>query len=991
MKKLIVILTVMCMVLTSMVVPMTVFGENSVNDTGNGSGDESQPVATCDFNIDPFGGNLKYIDSEGEVVTNSDQSSAGGTFDCDKTVGDQLSRIGAKEFCDLDDSDSLGKFEGWYRIVKVEEDVFGIDRVETVPNLYTTEDVNRFNIADYAESLNGYIKFVAKWEKIDISVYEKQFESNGNSGDEGPMGPVVPCSVQITGAGGEGIVESELFQDEPLEFECIEGDQVTMSVNVTDIGEFSDATFSWFKFVFPDSDDEGMTEMELTTGENYTVSGNTCTINEIDSKDIDNCDYVCRINAGSDTYTYRFAPCTEVSDDGPSTVVPNNRIIVSYSFYTASGQHNFFPISINIGNINEETGNVDLTIDGKTTIKELVEENGESLSDMHYQDPVLEFDEWVITGADMEVPNGVNLEELTVENCGGGFRVYANAKYKNDAAPVQTTLCYYDENNDYCEEEMVIVLAQAKGKTTEAVYETLERVGKLNVKHSEEYTFKEWDYPVYELYQESEELSSFYIEPLEIKATYVKQPVQVSCTYNDNGEAVTVTGRTIIDTSATLTQDLYTSFEAFLTENKVPVDGVIGWAFDSNTYLNWQDEGQPQDEITVAAIYNNSTPIYANRYSIKCDSVDNMYYNGHDPDEIIYVDSNYPSSMESAEGEAYNDKVVKVVDAKFGINPGAMTFKGYFVEYVEYTIDIVYQKDTDSYTYRCAPTYNLRATYDEVFVELVGVDGSVTQELCDPNEPYKLPGDADILWNFDAIGIGGDAISGGSEFQLVPPYVKFSVWTLVKKQLEEVPEQLTDKYLHVGQIQNTMDSKVKGEKPSWDTDKTHTTYFEVELKKAEEGSEPITHENFPKEGIWVMFDYPEGTDKDTDFVISHMFTEDVTVNGVQYKAGDVEIIKGDRLIKTDRGVKVKVYSLSPMSIAYDPTAVNDSDNGSGNGNQGNANDPNNSQGGQNASGTTTTDKVVDTGDNFSAVPFIAVMGIALAGVAVALFRRKIVK
>ena len=44
-----------------------------------------------------------------------------------------------------------------------------------------------------------------------------------------------------------------------------------------------------------------------------------------------------------------------------------------------------------------------------------------------------------------------------------------------------------------------------------------------------------------------------------------------------------------------------------------------------------------------------------------------------------------------------------------------------------------------------------------------------------------------------------------------------------------------------------------------------------------------------------------------------------------------------------------------------------------------------------SSGSTTPDSSVNTGDDFSAIPYIAVMAITLAGVAVALFRRKTVK
>ena len=111
-----------------------------------------------------------------------------------------------------------------------------------------------------------------------------------------------------------------------------------------------------------------------------------------------------------------------------------------------------------------------------------------------------------------------------------------------------------------------------------------------------------------------------------------------------------------------------------------------------------------------------------------------------------------------------------------------------------------------------------------------------------------------------------------------------------------------------------------------------------------------------------------------------MFAYDAEVDGVEYMAGDVEVIKeGDRLVKTDRGIKVLMYALSPISLAYGDTA----DSG------GEGDDPIVDPSNGNSESADSTDSAADTGDSFNMLPIIAAMLVAAAGAAFALRRRSV--
>ena len=91
----------------------------------------------------------------------------------------------------------------------------------------------------------------------------------------------------------------------------------------------------------------------------------------------------------------------------------------------------------------------------------------------------------------------------------------------------------------------------------------------------------------------------------------------------------------------------------------------------------------------------------------------------------------------------------------------------------------------------------------------------------------------------------------------------------------------------------------------------------------------VDDKNFPKDGLVVKLDYPEGTGKDThNFVVAHMLTIDTK----SLKAGEIEF---PTVTKTDGGIEFKVSSLSPIGLGWSKMQPAGGNGGSGGGNDGN--------------------------------------------------------
>lgn len=152
-------------------------------------------------------------------------------------------------------------------------------------------------------------------------------------------------------------------------------------------------------------------------------------------------------------------------------------------------------------------------------------------------------------------------------------------------------------------------------------------------------------------------------------------------------------------------------------------------------------------------------------------------------------------------------------------------------------------------------------------------------------------------------------------------------------------------------------------------EKAEIVYMEITLKvkRDDQTWEIVTAENFPDAGIEVTIPYPDGVDKDKyNFVITHLISSGE-------KVGQIETLKHE---KTDAGLKVRVYSLSPFGIAYQEIdTTGNGDNSIGN----NGNSSNNNSGGTGNSGSGSFAPVegTDTGDTTSMWNLVFIMAVCL--------------
>lgn len=95
--------------------------------------------------------------------------------------------------------------------------------------------------------------------------------------------------------------------------------------------------------------------------------------------------------------------------------------------------------------------------------------------------------------------------------------------------------------------------------------------------------------------------------------------------------------------------------------------------------------------------------------------------------------------------------------------------------------------------------------------------------------------------------------------------------------------------------------------------RSNIQYLDITLQMKNSSGEwvnIVNPEDFPKGGVYVTISYPNGTDEQDTFYISHMLTVDM--NGK--KAGDVEEITP--ITKGENGISFHVTSLSPFAIGW---------------------------------------------------------------------------
>ena len=170
--------------------------------------------------------------------------------------------------------------------------------------------------------------------------------------------------------------------------------------------------------------------------------------------------------------------------------------------------------------------------------------------------------------------------------------------------------------------------------------------------------------------------------------------------------------------------------------------------------------------------------------------------------------------------------------------------------------------------------------------------------------------------------------------------------------LKDVPDELKGMYGTVQAIKDALLSRltVSGMTPIM----SQTVFYDVELEFSSDGGKTwvkATKENFPKGGITVEFDFPDGTNgNEYRFLVAHMLT--IEMNGM--KPGEIETPEART---TDKKIMVTLNGLSPVAINWQKID-----------NQPGANLP-------------------QTGDASNPVMYIGMMLIALAGIGMLMRKR----
>lgn len=127
---------------------------------------------------------------------------------------------------------------------------------------------------------------------------------------------------------------------------------------------------------------------------------------------------------------------------------------------------------------------------------------------------------------------------------------------------------------------------------------------------------------------------------------------------------------------------------------------------------------------------------------------------------------------------------------------------------------------------------------------------------------------------------------------------------------KSIQEKLAALLAENGDLEAFVSEKMDGlTADSFKSENFELSDVELVMKKGDKEI-PVTHENFPKDGLTIILPYPQGTSGETHvFMVSHMLTEDH--NGL--KAGDVEILPVQAV---SGGLQIHVTSLSPIGISW---------------------------------------------------------------------------
>ena len=131
-------------------------------------------------------------------------------------------------------------------------------------------------------------------------------------------------------------------------------------------------------------------------------------------------------------------------------------------------------------------------------------------------------------------------------------------------------------------------------------------------------------------------------------------------------------------------------------------------------------------------------------------------------------------------------------------------------------------------------------------------------------------------------------------------------------QMKEYQAKTEDLQVPSGYTEDTLKSALRTQISS-SVSRSNIQYLDITLQMKNSSGEwvnIVNPEDFPKGGVYVTISYPNGTDKQDTFYISHMLTVDM--NGKN--AGEVEEITP--ITKGENGISFHVTSLSPFAIGW---------------------------------------------------------------------------
>ena len=545
---------------------------------------------------------------------------------------------------------------------------------------------------------------------------------------------------------------------------------------------------------------------------------------------------------------------------------------IEYWYYDENGEYLYYPVAIDL--------------DGETTFGEYLAEVEAALP-AHYEG--MEFTGWNYEG----------MGELDMNAVATGGWLHAAAQYKE--ALVTTAISYFDADGEPIVEFKPIIIGKDK-----TYYDVCKAMGiQDEAVHCEEYAFTgEWrpNQPMMDT------ISADPFEWLILTAVYENMPVHFTYSYLENGEVKKESVDTFVNSEIPTLQ---------LVEQNMPkgidTTNIDSWElYPDYSFENWVSANY--SDVWVAADYNDSNPVFA--------GVINLEYNAEtkeqeivETEQVYFVNADVPSNEEDPKIPALDAAVFDAAEKVNNSDSDTFKFENYEVHMrlIENADAVLANKGEvhhDGYElkhdYELGVKYLLKAVYDKSLVVLEYPDGKVERLELETGSTFVLPemyNGQQLYWDQGIAFAGGNPVLGGEEVIVESPYTSFtSIYRLNTGGLTSVPEDLG---MTVAEVKNNLAAAAKEELGNANV---VTKFFDVSLssKDYDDNWSEIDGSWFPMEGFTFTLPYPANT----KFVVTHMITDDYHPT---YKKGEIEILEHEN---TEDGIKVTVYSMSPIGVSY---------------------------------------------------------------------------